>query len=65
MTEGINLLELIGKKFDVPETNTKHYGPTLAEKQKALKKQPDYSIKRRRPRLAVGDKAPTQDSPAK
>lgn len=62
-TEGINLLQLIGKRYPVPQTNTPYFEPTLAERRKALKKQPNYYIMRK-PGQAVADKAPTQESPA-
>ena len=59
----MNLQTLINKRFDVPETKTKRFPPTLAEKKENLKKNLDYSIPRRKPSLAVGDNGTQQKSP--
>ncbi|MDR6794712.1 hypothetical protein J2X12_004140 [Pseudarthrobacter oxydans] len=59
----MNLLTLINKRFIVPETNTRRFEPTLAEKRQALKKDQNYSIMKKRA-VAVGAN-PTQKSPSK
>jgi hypothetical protein len=59
-----DLKQLTNKRFKVPETNTRRFEPTLAEKRKALKRQPNYAIIKR-PSLAVGDDGTQQKSPSK
>ena len=59
------LQTLLNKRYAVPETNTRHFEPTLAEKRKALKKAQNYYIIRPRPSLAVGNDGTQQKSPSK
>jgi hypothetical protein len=61
----MNLQTLLNKRFIVPETKTRRFEPTFAEKRKAksLKNTPDWSIPRKKPSLAVGNDGPTQKSP--
>ena len=56
------LQTLLNKRYAVPETNTRHFEPTLAEKRKALKKAQNYYIMKR-PSLAVGNDGTQQKSP--
>ena len=58
-----DLQKLIGLRITVPETNTRRFEPTLAEKRKALKKAQNYYIIRPRPSLAVGNDGTQQKSP--
>ena len=60
-----DLKQLTNKRFKVPETNTRRFEPTLAEKRKALKKAQNYFIIQKRPSLAVGNDGTQQKSPSK
>lgn len=60
----LELGDLINKYYAIPETNTRRFAPLIINSRgQRLKKQPDYSITKRRRPVAGDDKQTTQNDP--